>query len=62
VSRGAHDAQIFTNNREELGAALGHDVSHQSALAPELTPEQSTAPQHEITPEIEHGYDFGISM
>ena len=27
VSRGAYDAQIFTNDREKLGAALGHDVS-----------------------------------
>jgi conjugative relaxase-like TrwC/TraI family protein len=62
VSRGAYDAQIFTNDREELGVALGHNVSHQSALAPELTPEQSIAPQHEIAPEIEHGYDIGISM
>jgi ATP-dependent exoDNAse (exonuclease V) alpha subunit len=62
VSRGAYDAQIFTNDHEKLGAALGHDVSHHSALAPELTPEQSIAPQHEIAPEIEHGYDFGISM
>jgi len=26
VSRGAYDAQIFTNDREKLGAALGHDV------------------------------------
>ena len=62
VSRGAYDAQIFTNDHEKLGAALGHDVSHSSALASELTPEQSIAPQHEIAPEIEHGYDFGISM
>jgi hypothetical protein len=35
VSRGAYDAQIFTNDREKLGAALGHDVSHSSAHAPE---------------------------
>src|ERR1019366_7915731 len=41
VSRGAHDAQLFTNDSEKLGAALGRDVSHQSALAPELTPAQS---------------------
>ena len=31
VSRGAYDAQLFTNDREKLGSALGHDVSHQSA-------------------------------
>ena len=35
VSRGAHDAQIFTNDREKLPQALGHDVSHQSAHIPE---------------------------
>ncbi len=40
VSRGAYDAQIFTNDREKLGAALGHDVSHSSAHAPEMKPEQ----------------------
>ncbi len=62
VSRGAYDAQLFTNDREKLGAALGRDISHQSALAPVLTPEQSIQPQHEIAPEIEHGYGMGISM
>jgi conjugative relaxase-like TrwC/TraI family protein len=62
VSRGAYDAQLFTNDSEKLGAALGRDVSHQSALAPEITPEQSIQPQHEIALEIEHGYDMGISM
>lgn len=35
LSRGAHDAQLFTNDREKIGAALGHDVSHWSAHAPE---------------------------
>ena len=35
VSRGQWDAQIFTNNREKLPQALGHDVSHQSAHKPE---------------------------
>ena len=40
VSRGAHDAQLFTNDREGLGAALGRDVSHRSAHAPEFGQEQ----------------------
>jgi ATP-dependent exoDNAse (exonuclease V) alpha subunit len=62
VSRGAYDAQIFTNDREKLGAALGHDVSHTSAHAPEIKLEQAITPQREIAPKIEHGYDFGISM
>ena len=62
VSRGAYDAQIFTNDREKLGAALGHDVSHSSAHAPEMKLEQEATPQREIAPKIEHGYDIGISM
>ena len=32
VSRGAYDAQIFTNDREKLGAALGHDASHKAII------------------------------
>jgi hypothetical protein len=40
LSTGAYDAQIFTNDREKLGAALGHDVSHSSAHAPEMKLEQ----------------------
>ena len=31
ISRGAHDAQLFTNDREKLPTALGHDLSRQSA-------------------------------
>jgi ATP-dependent exoDNAse (exonuclease V) alpha subunit len=31
VSRGASDAQIFTNDRSRLAEALGRDVSHESA-------------------------------
>ena len=37
VSRGAHDAQIFTDDREKLPAALGHEVSQPSAHKPEHT-------------------------
>ena len=59
---GAWDAQLFTNDREKLGAALGHDVSHRSAHAPEVKQEQSIAPQREIGPRQEHGPGFGISM
>jgi len=31
VSRGALDPQLFTNDREKLPTALGHDISKQSA-------------------------------
>ena len=63
VSRGAHDAQLFTNDREKMPEALGHDVSHESAHVPTMKPEQSiTSPQPEITPVIEHGYGMGHSL
>jgi conjugative relaxase-like TrwC/TraI family protein len=66
VSRGAYDAQLFTNNREKLDAALGHDVSHQSAHVPEVKPEpkhdQAIAPQREIGPQHEQGPGLGIGM
>ena len=58
VSRGAHDAQLFTNDREGLEAALGRDVSHRSAHVPELVRE--IALPQEISPKIEHGYGLGI--
>jgi ATP-dependent exoDNAse (exonuclease V) alpha subunit len=35
VSRGQWDAQIFTNNKEKLSQAFGHNVSQQSAYKPE---------------------------
>jgi len=66
VSRGAYDAQVFTNDREKLGAALGHDVSHTSAHAPEMKPEQkqeqAITPQREIAPKQEQGEDFGLGL
>ena len=63
VSRGAHDAQLFTNDRDGLGVALGRDVSHKSAHVLELEPQQGvTSRQQEIAPNIERDYGFGISL
>jgi conjugative relaxase-like TrwC/TraI family protein len=63
VSRGAEDAQIYTNDRAKLPEALGHDVSHESAHTPTIKPEQSiTTPQPEIAPVIEHGLGIGHSL
>ena len=62
VSRGAYDAQLFTNDRQKLGATIGHDVSHSSAHVPEVKREQPIAPQREIGPRQEQGLGFGISM
>jgi len=62
VSRGAEDAQLYTNDRAKLPEALGHDVSHESAHTPTTKPEQSIAPQQkEIAPVIEHGLGMGHS-
>jgi len=63
VSRGAEDAQLYTNDRAKLPEALGHDVSHESAHMPTRKPEQSiTTPQPEIAPVIEHGMGIGHSL
>lgn len=62
VSRGAEDAQIFTNNREKLSEALGHDVSHESAHTPVMKPQQAITPQQEIARPIEHGIGMGHSL
>jgi hypothetical protein len=66
VSRGAYDAQIFTNDREKLGAALGHDVSHSSAHVQEMKPEQkqelAVTPQREIAPQHEQSFDIGLGL
>jgi hypothetical protein len=60
VSRGAHDAQLFTNDCEKLPATLGHDISQQSAHVPEIAPARSIQP--EIEPMHEHSYGHGISL
>ena len=59
VSRGALDPQLFTNDREKLPTALGHDISKQSAEVPQIN-----APQQEISkaPQQEHGMGLGIGL
>jgi ATP-dependent exoDNAse (exonuclease V) alpha subunit len=63
VSRGQSDAQIFTNDREKLPEALGHDVSHQSACRPEqaiaaLQQEIAETPQHNQSQSIASGFSL----
>jgi hypothetical protein len=55
VSRGAYDAQLFTDSREKLGAALGHDVSHTSAHTPDPKP-----PQRELAEAPQAGEEPGL--
>ncbi|WP_174242199.1 hypothetical protein [Granulicella sp. WH15] len=68
ISRGAHDAQIFTNDREKLPIALGHDVSQQSAHAPKVGMEKGVMPQQDMGEKIkpqsvqEHDISYGFSI
>ena len=64
VSRGAHDAQIFTNDREKLPTALGHEISKQTAQVSEISAQQTIAPQQGISkaPQQEHGLGLGIGI
>lgn len=63
ISRGAHDAQIFTNDASALGNTLSHDVSRQSAHLPEMTLAQPMTHQ-ETTQRLQHdrSIDIGIGL
>jgi hypothetical protein len=63
ISRGQWDAQIFTDNREKLPQALGHDVSHQSAYKPERAiPKMpgKSVPALRQAPEMDIGFGLGL--
>ncbi|HXY09066.1 MAG TPA: MobF family relaxase [Terriglobales bacterium] len=64
VSRGAFDAQFFTNDRDKLPIALGHDVSKQTAQLQQINSQQTIAPEQEISkaPQQEHGMGIGIGF
>jgi conjugative relaxase-like TrwC/TraI family protein len=62
VSRGAQDAQIFTDDRGKLPTALGHEVSQPSAHTPEHKPEQSTTREREIGSRHEQGPGLEIGL
>jgi ATP-dependent exoDNAse (exonuclease V) alpha subunit len=64
VSRGAHDAQLFTNDRDKLPTVLGHDISKQTANSPQINTEQTIASQQELSkgPQQEHGMGLGIGV
>ena len=44
VSRGRHDAQIYTNDKTHLAETLSRDVGHRSALEPSHAPQLSVKP------------------
>jgi hypothetical protein len=59
VSRGAHDAQIFTNNASALGQELSRDVSHSPAIQQEPM-SQKIEPQPAHGSEIVQGFGLGM--
>jgi conjugative relaxase-like TrwC/TraI family protein len=64
VSRGAVDAQIFTNDREKLPTVLDHDISKQIAQGLPTKTEQVITLQQEIsrTSQQEHSRLLGIGL
>ncbi|MGB8061984.1 MAG: hypothetical protein WCF26_08825 [Candidatus Sulfotelmatobacter sp.] len=62
ISRGAFDAQLFTNDREKLPTALGHDLSKHSAHVPDISPEETIAPQKEITEGSQQDRSIGLGI
>jgi conjugative relaxase-like TrwC/TraI family protein len=59
VSRGAHDAQIFTNNAAALGQELSRDASHAPAIQ-QVPASQAIEQQPAHVHEIGQGFDMGI--
>jgi conjugative relaxase-like TrwC/TraI family protein len=59
LSRGRFDAQIYTNDRTRLAAALDRDVSHRAAIEPTRGP---ASPEQKIerSPARQLGIGFGI--
>ena len=62
VSRGALDAQLFTNDREKLPTVLGHDLSKHSAHIPEINTGQSIAPQQDASTERPQENVMGLGI
>jgi ATP-dependent exoDNAse (exonuclease V) alpha subunit len=59
ISRGRYDAQIYTNDKTQLAAALDRDVSHRAAI--ELTRAPAPPAQKlERSPARQLGIGFGI--
>src|SRR6202049_1202540 len=61
VSRGQHDAQIYTNDRSELAWNLSRDNSQRTAT--ETQQEQQAVPKIEpASPQQEQGHNLGIGL
>jgi ATP-dependent exoDNAse (exonuclease V) alpha subunit len=58
ISRGRFDAQIYTNDKAQLAAALDRDVSHRAAIELTRAP-ASPAQTIERSPVRQHGIGLG---
>jgi hypothetical protein len=57
-----HDAQLFTNDREKLPAALDHDVSSQSVHVPEIKLNQTIASEREVSQTQQQEQSIGLGI
>jgi conjugative relaxase-like TrwC/TraI family protein len=60
VSRGQHDARIYTNDKVKLTRALGRDVSHRSALEKSSTPASEQGTQGQISRSESIGHTMAV--
>ena len=66
VSRGRHDAQIYTNDKSHLAEQLSRDVSHRSAMEPDRAQqpaaekiEQTPTPTQAVQQAVAQGHSVG---
>ena len=62
VSRGAHDAQLFTDDKEGLALALERDVHHRSAHKPTFSEQNAVVHMPEIDKDVGHSFGYGLSL
>ena len=60
VSRGQHDARIYTDDKVKLTRALGRDVSHRSALEQSSTPASEAGTHTQISRSESIGHTMAV--
>jgi ATP-dependent exoDNAse (exonuclease V) alpha subunit len=62
ISRSSHEAQIFTDNANELGERLSHDPSKKSAtnVTNEEKPKLGLSQNQSLSPQLEFGAQLSI--
>ena len=66
VSRGRYDAQIYTNDKTNLGETLGRDLSHRSAMEPTRAAgpavAQQIGPASSLSQATQQAIEQGLTM